>query len=149
MATSQHTLRATAPLPKGRVGRKDPEPAVVLSRHPTGALIQVDMSSMDVELAISDTLFMVESQHRVRHDLYVSQGTFLVPVHNNDPATLAAWKRWVPYSEFFYHTIEVLCGRQRVAVTAERTDPVQAARASEFPPSFIETPHTIGPVAVV
>jgi len=148
MAASQHTLQANAPMPRGWIGRKDPEPAVVLTRCRTGALIQVDMSSLDVELGVSDAIFMVESQHQARHDLHVSHGTFLIALHDHDPATKAAWRRWVPYSEFFYQHLEVLCGNMRVSITAERSDGNQQASASRFGPTIMETPHAIGPVRV-
>lgn len=148
MAASSHTLDVTAPLATGRIGRLDPEPAVVMTPQPTGALVHVDMSGLSSSHSISDALFLVERQHKARHDLYVSQGTFLVALYRDDPKAKRAWQRWVPNTAFFYQTMLVQCGRQIVTVNAKRTSPKQAGAAAMLPPQFIETPHTLGPVAV-
>ena len=148
MAASRHTLDVNVPVATGRLGRLDPEPAVVLTSQRTGALVRVDMSALSDRLEVSEALFLVESQHKARHDLYVSHGTFLIALHQDDRKTERAWQRWVPNAAFFYQTMLVQCGRQVVTVNARRECRQQAGAAAMMPPQFIETPHTLGPVAV-
>lgn len=148
LAASCHTLDVNVPLTTGRIGRLDPEPAVAMTSRPTGALIRVDMSGLSDRLEVSEALFLVESQHKARHDLYVGQGTFLVPLYRDDRKTERAWQRWVPNVAFFYQTMLVQCGRQVVTVNAKRDSMKQRGAAAMMPPQFIETPHTLGPVAV-
>lgn len=148
MSTSRHTLNVTVPLATGRIGRLDPEPAVVMTSQPTNALIRVDMSLLSDRHDVSEALFLVESQHKARHDLYVAQGTFLVALYRDDRKTERAWQRWVPNVAFFYQTMLVQCGRQVVTVNAKRESTKQRGAAALLPPQFIETPHTLGPVAV-
>lgn len=146
MAASQHNLDVSVHLPSGCLGRLDPVPAVVMTSAPTGALIRVDMSALSDRLEVSESLFLVERQYRVRHDFYVAQGTFLIALHSDDPDAERAWQRWVPNSEFFYQDILVQCGRESVTVNARRGCLKQSDAASELPPRFIETPNTLAAV---
>ncbi|CAM3857212.1 hypothetical protein VRRI112168_03385 [Vreelandella rituensis] len=151
MTAAPQRIAANLPMPKGRLGRNNPEPSRVLTREPTGGLIRVAMSSLGEGIPPAmEAVFLVEEQFKARDDLYVSEGTFLIPLDGACQATEAAWLRWIPNSTFFSKRSSIL-GSDNVmamlsATPAGSAQPhVKPGTQDDIPALFLSFSYPLGP----